>query len=135
MSGPHSNIKYTGSTPGADASTYVLFATILPAAPTNAMNANWGESAFAHMGVRKFSVLIDHVQAGTLNAYESIDRGVTWRQIDTVAVAAPAAASSTSVDFQVEGLRDFKLEWVNGGVAQNPWEVLQSLSDQRASTL
>jgi hypothetical protein len=130
---PFPNLKYAGATPGADANTYVLFATILPAAPTNAMNANWMESAFALLGARKFCLLLDHVQAGTLNAYQSRDRGATWQQIDSQAIAAPAATSSTVVDFVVEGLRDWKLEWVNGGVAQNPWQVNMSLSEQRAA--
>lgn len=133
--GLFSTIAYKGSTPGADANTYVIFATILPAAPTNAMNANWPECAPALLGFRKMALMIDHVQAGTLNTYESRDRGVTWRQVDTQAIAAPAAASSTVMDFLVETFRDFKIEWVNGSVAQNPWDVNIALSDDRGPTV
>lgn len=126
-----SHLKYAGSTPGADANTYVLFATILPAAPTNAMNANWPAKAFQLLGVRKFCIDIDHVQAGTLNEYKSDDRGANWRQVSTEAVAAPAASGVTRREYLVEADQDWKLEWVNGGVAQNPWVVDMALSDDR----
>lgn len=126
-------IKYQGITPGANGNTTVLFATVLPAAPTDVQNAQWMENAFALFGMRKFSLLLKCNQAGTLNAYESRNRGVTWSQIDSVAVAAPAATASFVADFVVESLRDWKLEWVNGGVAQNPWDVNMSMSDQRAA--
>lgn len=139
MSGPYAALKYLGATPGADANTYVLVATTLPAAPTDAMNMNRDgacpECFSANVGARKLCLTLDHVQAGTLNFYASQNRGTTWRQIDTVAAAAPAASGSTVVEFLIEGLRDWKLEWVNGGVAQNPWEVNLSLSPDRASAL
>lgn len=135
MSGPYAALKYLGSTPGADSNDYVLVASILPAAPTNAMNGNWPECFPANVGARKLCLTLDHVQAGTLKFYASQNRGVTWRQIDEVAAPAPAANSSTVVEFLIEGLRDFKLEWTNGGVAQNPWEVNLSLSPDRAAAI
>lgn len=128
-------IKYRGTTPGADANTYVIFATTLPAAPTNAMDAEWSESSPAGMGFRKVALTVKCNNAGTLNLYESTDRGANWRQIDTVAVAAPAASAAFLCDFLVEGLRDFKIEWVNGGAAQSPFDVLLAFSEQRASPL
>lgn len=136
----HSIIKYAGLTPGTDSDVYVLLATTLPASPTNAQNMNRDnacpENFFGLSGTRKVVLLLDHSHLGTLKAYSSNDRGTNWRQIDEVAVATPAAATgSTAVEFLVEGLRDFKLEWTNGGTAQSPWQVNLSLSDQRASAL
>lgn len=139
MTEPYAGLKYMGATPGADANTYVLVATTLPAAPTDAMNMNRDgacpENFAALTGRRKLCLTLDHVQAGTLNFYASQNRGTTWRQIDTVAAPAPAASGSTVVEFLIEGLRDWKLEWVNGGVAQNPWEPNLSLSDERAAAV
>lgn len=135
MSGSFSTVKYSGLTPGADANTYVLFATTLPAAPTDAQNAQWPQKGFALMGIHKVALALKNTQAGTLNAYESPDRGVTWNQVDTVAVAATAATASFLADYLVEGFADFKLEWVNGGAAQAKWDVMLALSDDRASAL
>lgn len=125
--------KWMGATPGNNGNTTILFATTLTTA--DAMNANLSECWFALVGGRKFCLLLDHSHGGTLNAYASDDRGANWRQIDTAVIAAPAAAASTAYEFLVEGLRDFKLEWVNGGTAQSPWMPNMSLSDDRASAL
>jgi hypothetical protein len=124
---PHAICKYTGTTPGADANTYVLLATTQATG-----NAGWPECYFALAGVKKVTLVIKHNNAGTLKVYESTDRGTNWRQIDSITVAAPAATAATPYDFVVEGMRDWKLEWVNGGAAQSPWDVLLSLSEQRA---
>lgn len=125
MSGkPFSQLSYTGSTPGADSNTYVLFSTV---------TANWPERAFALWGVHKFCLDLKHNQAGTINWYKSNDRGTNWRQMGTVAVAAPASTDGTLFEAFVASERDFKLEWVNGGSAQSPWIVDMSLSDDRAA--
>jgi hypothetical protein len=110
------NLKYTGTTPGADASTYVLFSTAL--IPVG----NWGPMG----GVHAYHYDIKHSQAGTVNGYWSNDRGVTWVQFYTMALAIPTLTSSDVV--LVEGFRDFKFEWVNGGVAQATWSVNQDAS-------
>lgn len=128
-------VKYQGSTPGADANTYVLFATTLPAAPTDAMNALWPQRGPALLNVAKFALIIKHTQAGTINIFESQDRGANWRQIDTVAIVAPGATGSTSLEFLIESLWDFKVEWVNGGVAQASFDVNIALVSDRASPL
>lgn len=121
-------VKYTGSTPGADANTYTLFTTVTGTAP----NSEIGQDFFAIAGIRKFHLLLKFSQAGTLKWYESTDRGVNWRQIGQEAVAAPAATADIERDYIVEALRDFKIEWVNGGVAQSPWDPLMALDSQRA---
>ena len=135
----HSIIQYAGTTPGTDSNTYVILATTLPAAPTNAMNMNRDNACPANYaglaGIRKVALTLKHSHLGTLNLYASIDRGTNWRQMDTIAVATPAATASDLFEFLVEGMRDFKIEWVNGGTAQSPWEVTIAFSDQRASPL
>lgn len=126
----HSIVSYTGSTPGNDSNTYNLFSTL-----AGSSNDRWPKNAFALMGVKKLTLVLKCNQAGTLKAYESTDRGTNWRQIDEIAVAAPAANASYATDYSVEGLADFKLDWVNGGTIQSPWDVSMSLSEQRASPL
>lgn len=128
-------IGYTGSTPGADSNTYVLFATILPATPTDAQNANWPQNMFMLADVHKFCLLLKNNQSGTINIYESEDRGVTWQQVDTLAVSAAASTGSNPMEFLVEGMKDMKIEWVNGGSAQTTWSVNMSLSSDRAAAV
>jgi hypothetical protein len=116
-------LGYTGTTPGADANTYLFFSTT-GGTTTRAAAANanqWPQGVLSIMGADKFVLTLDHVQAGTLNSYSSVDNGTTWGQLSTEAIAAPAASGSTYREFNVEGLYDFKLEWVNGGVGQAPW--------------
>jgi hypothetical protein len=116
------SLKYTGSTPGADASTYVLFSTAL--IPV----ANWGPMG----GVHTYRYEIKNIAAGTVNGYYSNDRGLNWVQFYTMAVAIPAAAEASNDVVLVEGFADFKFEWVNGGVAQTGWSVNQDVSTKRA---
>ena len=116
--------KYTGSTPGADANTYTLFTTV---------DGEIGKGFFQHADIHKVSLLLKFSQAGTLKWYESTDRGVNWRQIGQEAIAAPAATADIERDYLVEALLDFKLDWVNGGAAQNPWDPNIALVDDRAA--
>lgn len=135
----HANAIYAGTTPGADGNTYVLFTTTDPTSLTSnvndTMNAKWMENAAALMGIKKANLTIKCNNSGTLNVYESRNRGTNWRQIDTVSVAAPAATASAPIEVVVEGLRDFMITWVNGGSAQSPFDVLISFSEQRAAAL
>jgi hypothetical protein len=112
-------LKYTGSTPGADANTYVLFSTVAAACP-----GNWGPMC----GFHTFHYDIDNDQAGTLNLYKSSNRGTSWTQMSTTAVAIPAANTSNNGVLLIEGLADFKVEWVNGGSAQTVWAVDMDVS-------
>ncbi len=120
-------LKYTGATPGADANTYSIFDTV---------TAFPGANYLPSLHMKRLMVSMAHNQAGTLNWYETQSRqstssGTTWTQIGTLAVAAPAANTADTFDFLVEEYQDFKLEWVNGGVAQNPWLVDVALTDER----
>jgi hypothetical protein len=132
-------IKWGGTVPGADANTYVLFATCNPGSTQTdrvVQNANRDGGCpaafFANTGTRKFVFSLKNSQAGTLNEYYSPDRGTTWLQISTMAIPIPAAGFTTEREFLVETYQDWKLEWLNGGVAQATWSPQMALSDQRA---
>ncbi len=126
-------LKYSGITPGANGNTTILFATTLTTADTQ--NAQLPECFFALAGIRKFTLLLKCDNAGTIKAWESTDRGANWRQIDSLAVAAPASTASVALEFLVEGLKDFKLEWTNGGAAQTVWDVNMTFSEDRAAAI
>lgn len=105
-------IAVGGGTPGADANTYVLFDS-----PTA-----FGAKVMRSLGVSRIIFGVKNSQAGTLNASRSIDGGVTWTVYDTRAVAIAAANTiSGPFDYLVDTYKDWKLEWVNGGVAQGTW--------------
>lgn len=82
-------------------------------------------------GIKRFVLDLEHSHACTLNWYRSADRGTNWIQLGTEILAAPAASSTTIRDFLVEGYPDWKLELVNGGTAQSPFDVNMVLTDER----
>ena len=111
---------YTGAALPGNAATVVLLAT----APTSgsgtgviAYPADSGHQ-FQKMGIRRVALSLTNDQAGTINEYQSLDRGATWVKIFTAAVAASAANSENQYDFWVEPYQDWKLEWVNGATPQ-----------------
>lgn len=121
--GQFSQIKLTSATPGGDAATYNLFDSTATGYPAR---------FFAEQGAHKFIVDIKNSQAGTLKAYKSQDRGVTWLQIYQASVAAAAATSTNLFEFAIEPFADWKLDWLNGGSAQATWVVDMALSDDRS---
>lgn len=131
-------IVYTGPTPGADSNVYPLFDSTtfgLPAAKAKiagTVELRMGKYWFATHGVRKLLLSLKGNQAGTLKWWTSSDRGVTWLQLGQEAIAAMASTTGILRDFLVAAEPDFKLEWTNGGSAQNPWIVNQVLDKQRA---
>lgn len=116
MSCQNVSYKYTGSTPGADANTYVLFSTV-DAYPS-------GPGGFDRKGITRFVVHLYNPQALTLKAYWSPDGGTTWREYHSEAVVASTSSATQSFDFNVSGYRDWKVSAVNGGSAQTGWNVL-----------
>lgn len=120
----YSRIKYSGTAPGADSNTYVLFSTVASFTMANA--AQMG-------GVHKLVLTLKNSQAGTLNTWRSTDRGVTWVQITTEAITAGTATTSTPREYLLEQFADFKLEWVNSAVAQATWVVDMALTDARGA--
>lgn len=115
--------RYTGSTPGADANTYNLFSSVV-ALP--------GARMAQGSGMKRLIIWLKNSQAGTAKFYTSADRGVNWTQIDEQSVSAAAATSSNFIDFNIEPLPDFKVDWVNGGVAQATWVVNIAMTDERS---
>lgn len=117
-------ITYTGTAPGADSNTYVLFSSV---------SAFPGKRMHSHCGLKRFVCGVRHSSAGTINLYKSDDRGTNWFLVDTF-----SAASTTAEDLYdalVEHMDDFKLEWVNTGSAQTTWEVSLALSSGRAASV
>jgi len=82
------------------------------------------------MGLHSFHCNIKHDQDGTIKGYRSTNGGTTWVQFyDSGLITAPAATTATDKVVLVEGYRDFKFEWVNGGVTQGAgWSVSMDVS-------
>ena len=125
--GESCKVTYTGATPGADANTYVLFSTVAMFTGANVLQGT---------GMKRLDLGLSNSQAGTLNWYKTQSRLTNssntpvWTQIGTAAVAAGATAEN-DFDWLIEPYADFKLEWVNGGVAQATWVPDLVLSDSR----
>lgn len=133
MINPLTRLKYTGSTPGANANGYALFTTApIAAGAAGSAAAADGAVPFGDwapdMGLHVFRYVIKNPAAGTVNGWYSLDRGATWVQFYTLAAGIPVSGTASSDSVTVEGLRDFAFVWVNGGVAQTGWTVNMSLS-------
>lgn len=118
--------KYAGSTPGADASIYNIFSSVV---------AFRGASMAQNHGLKRLFVTIDNPQSGTLKLYRSLDRGTNWIQVGGDFAATASATDVTTLDALIEGFPDFKLDWVNGGVAQTGWTVTIALTGERAAAV
>lgn len=121
-------LKYTGTAPGANTDVYTIFSTVATAAAgSGSVAANLPRDWAVWSNVHSYHWDIKHSQAGTVRGYHSLDGGTTWVQFyDTGSMAAPTYTSNDVVP--VEGFRDFKFEWVNGGSAQATWVVNQDVS-------
>lgn len=133
-------LKYAGAALPGNAETVIFFDTAISVDGVNLTTAALRAAArgyamakghCAQYGLKRFILRLVNDQAGTLNIYRSSDRGVTWTKIYTAAVAASAANSENVYDVLVEGLPDFKVEWVNGAVAQTTWFPSMELTDER----
>lgn len=113
-----------GGTPGADSNTYTLFDS------TTAFTGG-----LPSHDISRIAFGVNNSQAGTLNAYFSVDSGVTWSEYSTTSVtAASSPAMSGPFDFLVDTYPDFRLQWVNGGSAQATWiPTLTAVRNDRAS--
>lgn len=130
MSAETVQLKYIGATPGADTLTYSIFDTTV---------AFPGARYAAEHKLKRLQVGLSNSQAGTYNWYKTQSRvtstntPIVWTQIGTQAVVAGATAENTN-DFLIEPYSDFKLEFVNGGVAQATWVVDIALSGERVKS-
>jgi hypothetical protein len=114
---------YGGAAPGANTNTTNLFSTV---------TCFPGGSYFPMLGINKFSITLSYSGTGTLKAYQSDDRGTNWYQVSQENISAPASYESLQRDFLVEGMKDWKLDWTNGGSAQSPWVVSMAGVTDRA---
>ena len=105
-----------------NSSSFFIFSTV-----TNGMGAGFMAMAMLN---RLYLTLIND-QAGTLKSYSSENRGTTWTQISSTAVAASAANSENPYDYLIEPYSDWKLEWVNGATPQTTFRVAAALQGQR----
>lgn len=127
-------IRATVTAPGADTNVYVLFATIaVSGTGSSYSDPGWAPGHMAANGYKRLVVDLKHNAALTLNWYKSSNRGSTWHQLDTEAIAAPAATETTLRTFLVEQYDDFKIEAVNGGSAQTTWVLNVALSPERGT--
>jgi len=106
--------KYTGTALPGNAAVVVIFTTV---------QLGWGANFLATNGIQRILVSINNSQSGTLNAYQSSDRGANWVKIDTLAVAAAAANTERINDYFVTQYADWKLEWVNDATPQTVFTV------------
>lgn len=114
-------LKYSGSVPGADASTYTLFSSIVGG---NVPGQPLGNTLDQ---MRRYLLTIKNVAAGTLNGYVSADRGMTWQQFYGETMVAHTVPVDRAIRFDAS--KDVKFEWVNGGTAQTAWYVAQAFDD------
>lgn len=127
-------IPYQGTVPDTETEVHVLFATVAVTGTGSSWpDPGWGKGALPAFGYKRLLLDLKHDQAGTLNWYKSHDRGTTWLQIDTEAIADPASTDSTVRDFLIEEYPDFKLEWVQGDAAQTVFVPSIVLSPERAT--
>jgi hypothetical protein len=119
---PFPRFKYVDTALPTGANTVVLLATAPPSA--GVAGAFTFGNGFQMLGIHRILVALTNSQAGTLKAYQSLDRGATWvRIVPDTAVAAAAANSENIYDFLVEPYADWKVEWTNGGVDQTVFRV------------
>ena len=116
----HIKFKYMGSALPGNAETVTLFTTApTGTAPFATYGAFLGANMLDSSGISRIMVRLQNDQAGTLKAYKSNDRGVTWVRVEAdVAVAAAAANAENIHDYLVEGYADWRLDWTNGATPQ-----------------
>lgn len=123
MEGGTVRYKYTDTALPTSGSTVTLFSTVTTFPYANAIQVH---------NIHRIYFAIQNDQTGTLKAYKSVDRGVTWvREFDDIAVAAAATNTSNYYDFLVEPYADFKLDWTNGGTGQGTFNINISSTGSR----
>jgi hypothetical protein len=117
-------ISYLGSALPGNAETVVLFSTALTAPGPM-------ENMLQKRDIRRIFLSLTNDQAGTLNAYQSVDRGTTWRKVYTTGVGASPLNGENQYDLYVEPYADWKLEWVNGATPQTVFIPNMVATDER----
>jgi hypothetical protein len=121
-----------GGTPGADSNTYTLFDSTTAFQGTPSFSA--GKGMIPTKEIARFIFNLNNSQTGTLKAFWSNDGGTTWNQYYSASVAAAVSpVMNGPIDFPVDGYRDWRLQWTNGGSAQGTW--IAALSSTRNRSL
>ena len=123
MNGEVVGLKYTGTALPTDSNTVVLFDS------TAVLTDNKFKHWLTMTGLRWFKYSIWNSHAGTVNFYESVDGGTSWRLWDSDTVAASPTEAATESRL-VEGKADVKVEWVNGGTTQTVFDIHLSLAQR-----
>lgn len=118
--------KYTGSALPGNAEVVDLFDSTV-AFP-------YAAKALVMAGISRIRVSLKNDQAGTLALFRSPDRGTTWLQIDSDAIAAAAATAENVMDYVVEGYEDVRIRWTNGVAAQTTFNPVVALITNRSAT-
>ena len=84
-------------------------------------------------GIKRISFSVENSHTGTLKAYRSIDKGVTWDLYDQQSVTVPTATTiSGPYDYLVDVHPEWKLVWTNGGTTQTTWRPSMAGHEDRA---
>lgn len=121
MSADTTLIGYTGVALPLAATTYTLFDTTVafPAAGFMAMNQ-----------MKRLEVDLSVDQLGTFTWQKSNNRGVSWIQLSTQAVAV----GSNQLDLLVEEYQDFRLQFLTGGTNEGVFSLNMALSGERVKS-
>lgn len=116
MKDTYSPFVFAGAAPIGDAATTTIFDT------TAAQGAKrYGDAR------RRAIVSMLNSHSGTLLAQVSTDGGATWRAHYSEAIAANTVTAYRAI--RLDGFQDLRIQWTNGGTAQNPFVVTVSLDD------
>jgi len=121
MKDTYSPFVFAGAAPIGDAATTTIFDT------TAAQGAKrYGDAR------RRAIVSMLNSHSGTLLAQVSTDGGATWRAHYSEAIAANTVTAYRAI--RLDGFQDLRIQWTNGGTAQNPFVVTVSLDDGMGNT-
>lgn len=79
-------------------------------------------------GWHRFFLSVFANQDGTITEYTSVDGGTNWRQVGTAESHTGSSTAQTTVEYEVDAYRDWRLIWTNGGTNQTTFEVQMSFS-------
>ena len=118
-------VKYIGTALPADSDVETIFDTTSTGHWTDMLN---------HMGVKRVRFEAKHSHNATVNTYFSDDGGTNWEAVSSTAVTG-GGSDTNIVDALVEGYKDWKMEWVNGGTTQTEFKpVIALVCDRSVAT-
>lgn len=122
-------IKYTGTALPEDSDTETIYSTLSNVAHGQAKSGD----VLRQVGARRCVVDVFCSHKGTLQASLSNDDGTNWRKYKEHVMPPTTAGQVWHFEFEVSGLRDFRLQWVNGGTTQTTFDINVYLTDETDS--